>query len=135
MSPWRASPTVVRSDAAIDFTWGEGAPAIGVARDGFSARWRGRWPLEEGGYRFYAYSDDGVRVWVDGVIVIDSWRDQGPTLSYGDLEMSAGEHALQVEYYDRNDNAQVRVWWEFKGLSRLARRVLPQPRPEWRARS
>ena len=112
----QGAPTVVRSDAAIDFQWGEGAPALGIARDSFSVRWRGRWPLEEGGYRFYAYADDGVRVWIDGALVIDNWRDQGPTLTFGDQYLATGEHTIQVEYYDRSDNAQVRVWWEFKGL-------------------
>ena len=109
------APLVVRRDSVIDFQWGEDAPAPEVPADNFSVRWRGRWTFQEGGYRFYAFTDDGVRVWIDGALVIDSWRNQSPTLSYGDLYVDAGVHDLQVEYFDGVHNAQTRVWWDFRG--------------------
>jgi hypothetical protein len=71
--------TLIRQDAAIDFDWGSGSPASGLPTDGFAVRWRGRWQLAEGAYRFYAYTDDGVRIWVDGAVIIDQWRDQNVT--------------------------------------------------------
>jgi hypothetical protein len=116
------SPTVTRTDTAIDFQWRRGGPAAGMPSDGFSVRWRGRWDFSEGGYRFYAFSDDGVRLWVDGTLIIDQWRDQGPELAYGDAYLTEGPHDLQVEYYEGTENAQIRVWWEDRGLY-----------PDWRA--
>jgi hypothetical protein len=110
------APVVVRTDAAIDFQWQQGSPAPGVPADRFSVRWRGRWPFEEGGYRFYAYADDGVRLWVDGMTVIDQWRDQAATLAYGDLNLSTGQHDVRVEYYEAEDNAEIRIWWDHRGL-------------------
>jgi hypothetical protein len=108
----RGAPLVVRTDAVLDMDWQLGAPAPGVPTDSFSVRWRGRWPFEEGNYRFYAYSDDGVRVWVNGVQVIEHWQDQSATLVHSDLRLQAGEHDVQVEYYDALGNARVHVWWE-----------------------
>jgi len=116
------SPVLIRYDPKIDFRWQQGAPAPGMPADNFSVRWRGRWAFDEGGYRFYAYSDDGVRLWVDGVLVINQWKNQSPTLSYGDLYLKKGEHIVQVEYFEGVDNAEVRVWWDFRGAY-----------PDWRA--
>ncbi len=109
------SPALTRRDAAIAFQWGEGAPAAELPTDGFSVRWRGRWPLEKGRYVFNAQSDDGARVWVDGKLVIDQWRDQALTLATGEIELTTGEHLIQVEYYENSSGAEVRVWWEQKG--------------------
>ncbi|MBC7256117.1 MAG: hypothetical protein H5T66_08465, partial [Chloroflexi bacterium] len=107
-------PALIRQDAAIDFQWGLASPAPEVPVDNFSVRWRGRWPLEKGLYDFYSYSDDGVRLWVDGILVIDQWRDQPPTLATGQISLDTGEHMIQVEYYESGEGAEVRVWWEMK---------------------
>ncbi len=106
-------PVLMREEPAIDHYWQLGAPAQGMPVDGFSVRWTGAWPFEQGAYRFYAYSDDGVRLWIDEDLVIDQWRDQNATLVYADLNLTAGLHRVRVEYFDRLDNAQVRVWWEY----------------------
>jgi hypothetical protein len=109
-----SAPVLVRDDPQIDFHWQLGSPAPGVPADGFSVRWRGSWPFEQGAYRFYLYSDDGVRLRIDGDQVINQWRDQTATLVYTDLNLTAGVHELQVDYFDRVDNAQIRVWWEYR---------------------
>ena len=110
------SPVMTRTDGVIDFQWRQGSPDPTVPADRFSVRWRRRWLFEGGSYRFFAYSDDGVRLWVDGILVIDQWRDQPATLTYGDLNLSAGEHEVRVEYYEALDSAEIRVWWEQQGL-------------------
>jgi len=109
------TPALVRQDRAIDFDWKAAAPAPELPADGFSVRWQGRWTFEEGGYRFYAYADDGVRVWVDGAIVVDRWRHQAATIAYGDMYLQAGEHEVQVEYFEGIDQALVRAWWDYRG--------------------
>jgi len=116
------APTLTREDAAIDFQWYLDSPAPGMPADQFSVRWRGRWPFEEGQYRFYARSDDGLRLWVDDSLVIDQWRDQAAAVAHGDLNLRAGEHDLRVEYYDALGLAEVRVWWDHQGMY-----------PDWKA--
>jgi len=108
-------PMLVRQDAVIDFDWEQGAPAPGMPVDGCSIRWRGAWPFDEGGYRFYAYSDDGIRIWIDGALIIDQWREQSATLASGNAYVGAGEHQIQVEYFESSGQAVARVWWEFQG--------------------
>jgi hypothetical protein len=109
------TPLFQRDDPVIDFQWGQGSPAQDIPSDNFSARWEGRWNFEAGGFRFNAFSDDGVRVWVDGVLVIDEWKEQAPTLASADIYLQAGEHAIKVEYFDAAGGAEVRVWWDFRG--------------------
>lgn len=42
-------PTVVRTDAAVDFNWGRKSPAEGIPEDGFSVRWEGTYTAPESG--------------------------------------------------------------------------------------
>lgn len=107
-------PALVRDESAVDYYWQLSAPGPGLPVDGFSVRWTGEWPFEQGAYRFYAYTDDGVRLWIDDDLVVDQWRDQNATLVYTDLNLTAGLHRVRVEYFDRLDNAQARVWWEYR---------------------
>src|SRR5205823_5631639 len=69
-----APAAVTRTDATVDFDWGGGSPAAALPVDRFSARWTGRVEaLLTEAYTFYTTSDDGVRLWVNGQPVIDSW--------------------------------------------------------------
>jgi len=108
-------PVFLRNDPVIDFQWGDLAPVAGIPADGFSVRWEGRWEFDEGGFRVNAYSDDGVRVWVDGVLLIDQWVEQPPTLATADVYLKAGIHDIKVEYFEASYGAEVRIWWDFRG--------------------
>lgn len=70
-------PTLVPNDQTIDFVWGRSPPAAGFPGDGFSVRWTRTLSFEEGLYRFPVVVDDVVRLFVDGYLVIDHWRDGG----------------------------------------------------------
>jgi hypothetical protein len=109
------SPTLVRDDGNIDFVWGTESPAPGLPGDGFSARWTRTIALQGGSYRFYATSDDGVRIWLDGVLIIDQWHDGSAVTYTSDRTIGAGNHSLRVEYYENSGDAQIRVWWQRLG--------------------
>jgi len=105
-------PIVARNDQAIDFSWGSGSPSSVLPVDDFSARWTRRRNYDAGTYRFYALADDGIRMWVDGWLIIDAWRDQMPTEYVKEVTLTQGAHTLQVEYYEHTGGARVRVWTE-----------------------
>ena len=109
------TPVMVRQDAAIDFNWGLGSPGPEVPADRFSVRWRGHWPFESGVYNFVAYSDDGVRIWVNGQQVINQWRDQSGAFATGEIYLQRGDHLIEVEYYENTERAEIRVTWERQG--------------------
>lgn len=114
-----------RTDATIDFDWGMNSPGEGLPDDGFSVRWHGeiRAPVS-GSYTFFATSDDGLRVTVNRVKVIDSWMDQEATERSGPILLTAGKEAdVMVEGYDGTGSAMAKLEWEGPGISR---QVVPE---------
>lgn len=105
------APMLVRDDAAIQFNWGNGAPAPNLPADNFSARWTRNLNFEAGAYRFYARSDDGVRVWVNNQLIIDRWQTATGETHQADLVLPAGTHSLRVEYFEQTGIAQIQFWW------------------------
>lgn len=105
------SPVYVRDDPVINFNWYEtGIPAPGVPHDNFCVRWDSVQNIPVGrDYTISATSDDGVRVWVNGVLVIDGWFDHGPATFTTIRHLSAGTHTFTVQYYNRYLGAMVAV--------------------------
>jgi hypothetical protein len=102
---------MVRNDGAVDFAWGWASPAAGLSNDGFSARWTRMADFDAATYRFHVLVDDGVRVYVDDQLIIDSWRD-GPVRELtSDYALARGTHSLRVDYHERTGEARIRVWW------------------------
>jgi hypothetical protein len=109
------SPALVRDDGAIDFDWGSGSPDPALPADNFSVRWRRTLGFNAGTYRFLTSTDDGVRVWVDGGLVVDSWVDQKlPNTHTGEVYLADGQHTVIVEYYEHGGGASAHVWWQLR---------------------
>ena len=118
-------PTVSRVDGPVDFVWGTGAPAPGIAADTFSARWVGTvQPPTTGTYTFYTDSDDGVRLWVNGTQVVDNWTDHSRTENSGTVSLTAGvRYRIRMEFYENGGDAVARLSWS--GPS-VAKAVVPR---------
>lgn len=99
-------------DPGLDFYWGLGAPGIGLSHDHFAARWTRTLDFAGGYYRFYTQTDDGVRLWVDDVRLINEWHDQSGVTHYADTYLSAGPHTIRMEYFEMAGIAQAKLWWE-----------------------
>ena len=118
--PWQAeyfanpslegAPRLTRTDERLDFNWGFGSPDPALPSDDFSVRWTTRQRFPAGRYTFTTYSDDGVRLYVDGQRVLDSWR---PMRGYRSvtLDLDAGEHTIVLEYFEQKGIALVRLSW------------------------
>jgi mannan endo-1,4-beta-mannosidase len=108
------TPAVVRTDSALDFNWRLLSPDAEIGVDYFSVRWSGKIkPLYSETYQIYTNSDDGIRVWIDGKSVIDSWIKQSGTERQGSITLNAGQlYDIRVEYYENQGDARVRLMWE-----------------------
>jgi glucose/arabinose dehydrogenase/PKD repeat protein len=107
------SPVVTRTDDAIDFDWGGGAPADGVPANNFSARWTKSLSLDQpGAYKFTVASDDGVRLFLDGQKVLDKWNFQSRTTDTVSYQLSQGTHQIVLEYFDASGDAVAKFGYE-----------------------
>ena len=126
-NPFAGSPVLTRTDATVDFDWGGGSPDASISSDHFSARWTGQvQPQFSETYTFYTNTDDGVRLWVDGKLLIDTWQDQGPTEWSGTIDLSAGhKYDLRMEYDENGGGAVAKLLWS--SASR-GKQIIPQER-------
>ena len=121
------TPIVTRWDRTIDFRWFGGSPDSRVGDDNFSARWTRTIPFAAGNYRFIATMDDGMRVWINDQLVIDSWtRSQEHTVSV-DRSLPAGNHRFRVEFFEDGGQATAIFRWELIGASNAGQQF-----PNWR---
>lgn len=105
------TPALTGTTSAVNFNWGFGTPAPGFPADFFSVRWVRNLPLEAGRYRFTVTSDDGVRVWVNNILIIDQWRVQAATTHQADIDLPAGNIPIKVEYFENTERAQIVLNW------------------------
>ncbi|HEY9845679.1 MAG TPA: PA14 domain-containing protein, partial [Candidatus Caenarcaniphilales bacterium] len=75
-------------------------------------------------YTFYVTTDDGVRLWVNGKLLVDNWVDQGPTERSGTIALTAGqEYGIRMEYYEKVGGAMAKLTWS---SAKQAKEVVPQ---------
>jgi hypothetical protein len=118
-----------RTDARVNFDWLSGSPIPGVVQtNNFSVRWTGQVQAPvSGNYTFSTVSDDGVRLWVNGVLRINNWTDHAPTTNTSAaVALTAGvKYSIVMEYYERGGGAVARLRWAYPGQ---ATQVIPQSR-------
>ncbi len=103
-----------RIDPMVNFNWGTGAPISGIASNTYSVRWSGQVeaPSSES-FTFYTRTDEGVRLWVNDVLVIDKWIDQEVTeWASAPIQLTAGErYNIKMEYFEDRGPAQAHLLW------------------------
>jgi PA14 domain len=109
------SPAMAQDNGSsfLNFDFGTGSPgaACGLSADFFSARWTRTVNFGSGLYRFSATGDDGVRLYVDGQLKIDKWILQGPTTYTTDMELTAGDHEVKLEYFEGGGPGLALLFW------------------------
>eukprot|EP00026_Physarum_polycephalum_P002652 Phypoly_transcript_02660.p1 GENE.Phypoly_transcript_02660~~Phypoly_transcript_02660.p1 ORF type:complete len:843 (+),score=92.89 Phypoly_transcript_02660:142-2670(+) len=140
---------LTRVDPTINFTWDQGSPATNVSSDYFSIRWTGKiQPRYSGPYTFYSNADDGVRLYVNGQLIIDAWVAPLPTVNFliqcpdgpmnggisidvqtsqernGTISLIGGEYyAIVLEFFESTDYATQILSWSSPCQ---AKEVIPQ---------
>jgi len=103
----KAGPTVLeRTVSRLDYEWYR--PTIRElpqARYAFEAE--SRITLPPGEYTLRTLSDDGIRVWVDGQLVIDNWDLHGTEIDHAELR--GGTHEIRVRYFQIDGWAELRL--------------------------
>jgi uncharacterized protein YgiM (DUF1202 family) len=103
--------------SGINFNWGTGSPNPLVPVDNFSARFTSVQLFTQGTYEFVVSSDDGVRVYIDNVLVLDRFIGRVLTTDRFQQTLTAGSHSLTVEYVEFIDQAALQFqWFQISGL-------------------
>jgi hypothetical protein len=125
------SAALSRVDKSINFVWSGSSPDPKIPGEHFSARWTGTIEVPAGITNDVILStveDDGVRVWIDGKQVIDTWGPQDSTSSSASLALTAGApHQLRIEYQQLGGNALLRLIANVQGNARVARALWIPP--------
>ncbi|MCB0061329.1 MAG: hypothetical protein KDE19_04420, partial [Caldilineaceae bacterium] len=109
------TPTVVRSESVLNYEWGTGSPAAGIAPDHFSARWVCTVQMSAGQYRFRTTSDDGIRVFLDDRLIINEWSEHAAQVNTAELYLVDGQHVIRVEFFEKEGEALVSLTWYRSG--------------------
>ncbi len=117
--------TLVRTDGTVNFSWGNGSPDPSIPVDNFSVRWTGKvQPMFTETYTFYTTSDDGIRLWVNGVQLINNWTDHGPTENSGSIALVANQkYDIKIEFYEKGGGATAQLLWSSPSV---VKNVIPQ---------
>lgn len=116
-----------RIDPAINFNWGSLAPDSNMGADKYSIRWYGQvQPLYTETYTFYTNTDGGVRLWVDGQLLIDNFFEPSTAERSGTITLTAGEkYDIAIYFYKNSGIGSTQLLWS---SSSQTKQIIPQSR-------
>ena len=115
-------PALTRTELPAVALGSGAAPAPGLATSGWAIRWAGQlWAPVAGNYtvRSTIRRDDGIRVWVDGALVIDNWTPRGlSATAQNQVTLTLGANQplpIRIEYRDPSGAATLQLEWAAPG--------------------
>jgi|GEM_PF-5293788 len=118
--------TVTQIVPEVLFYWGDTDPVGGgIGNNDFSSRYAFEFLVPAtGSYRFRGGSDDGIRVWVNGVLVVNSWVWRGhpgePWDNAARINLTAGQRVpVIVEHFEGGGDASVTLAYDIVSLAGL----------------
>ncbi len=120
-NPWQTL-LMERLDSTVNFDWGGSSPDPAVPADNFMVRWTGQVEAPTTAtYTFHTQSDDGVRLWVNNVQLIDNWTDHANAYDSGDIDLTAGQkYDIRLEFYENGGDAVCQLSWSTPSMARAA---------------
>ena len=115
------TPDFVRHEPNIDW------PATTSLWTGLDSRFLDYWSARhtgiihipsDGNWTFYLSSDDGGKLWIDDVEIVDNQGHHGMRERSGVVWLEAGEHELRTEFFEHGGHAGLQLKWEGPGVSK-----------------
>jgi hypothetical protein len=109
------NPVLITNVNEINFNWGAGVPnangmAIpGLGKDNFSAEFSTNISVPQGTYKFIASSDNGLRIELDGSIILDKWFGRPLETDEILVSLNKGNHTIKVQYFHGIDQAIIQI--------------------------
>lgn len=114
-----------RIDANINFNWGKGSPDTSISHNFFAARWEGKIEaVNTETYTFKTVADDGIRLWINGQLLIDDFTHIGLRTHSAQIALEADrKYTIKVEYFEIEGEAVAQLLWS---SASQAEAVVPQ---------
>jgi len=99
----------------VGLTTSSGA-GLPTRSDGFIVRFYGFINITTAGtYYFGGQADDGIRIKVNNVFVVNSWIESGGDFRSGSINLPAGVVPIEVMYYENGGGQMVNLQWFING--------------------
>ncbi len=95
----------------INKNWGTGNPGGVTPNDYFSAKFSKKQWFESGHYKFYTGYDDGMKLVINGNIILDKWENPAADTDTR-IDLPTGWHIMEVYYQEKTGGAKLTLSWE-----------------------
>lgn len=112
---FQAPPFTVRTECCLRFDWRGAPPIPGMPGTFWTARFAQVRYFPQGVYQFVARVDDGIRIYVDGTLIMDQFREQSTRTFTSEVNFGAGNHTIVVEYVQYGGTSDLSLYWDFLG--------------------
>ena len=115
--------SVLQRTEAVNFGWSTNSPGPGVNADNFSVRWTGLVEATAtGNFVFQTVSNDGVRLSIDGNLVVNNWTNHATTTNGSPvIALTKNQrYTITMEFYDDTGAAVARLKWKKPGATSFA---------------
>ncbi|MEM6261949.1 MAG: PA14 domain-containing protein [Bacteroidota bacterium] len=135
---WYQQEILSRIDPEVNFDWGNASPDHKLDEDYFFVRWEGKlYTPESGLYTFTLAADEGVKLWVQGKLLIDAEEQSVEGSLSAEIYLDGRQlHDIKLEYQEQEGKAYVRLYWQFGNfapMTIISQRFLfnfPEPKEE-----
>lgn len=106
-------PLTVSCLPSLSFSYAGNLPGTNVPNL-FSGRFVSTFTAPaDGNYDYSHRADDGVRVWIDGDLVVDRWSNATAVMPVvtRSIPLSQGDHVITVEWYESTSTAYLDFSW------------------------
>jgi beta-glucosidase len=120
----KGEPALVRTDEEVNFDWLAFSPAAQVVPDNFSVRWTGKLIAPESGkYILGAAGNGGLRVVIDGKLLVEEFANRRTKTVTKEISLEAGRtYDVRLEYYESaNPYAAAKLVWVPPSLDKMLR--------------
>lgn len=108
-------PLVKRVDENMQFGWTLFSPDPKLAFDCYSIRWTGKIAAPETGkYKIGIEGNDGYRLFINNILVIDNWKKVSFGTKTIDYNFEKGKsYDIRIEYFESSGTARFRLIWNY----------------------
>jgi uncharacterized repeat protein (TIGR03806 family) len=118
--------TLTRTDAVVNFDWSVSGPAPTIGTSNYTVRWTGAVQAQYNEtYTFTTVADDGVRLWVNGQLLVNDWTAHAsPATNSGTITLNSQQlYNIQMDYFQGSSAAAAQLKW---GSASTAQAIIPQ---------